>query len=365
MSGKHKIRRSKYESSDRAIKEEMKKFIEDFETRFKMKLQHHPIDSDLTHVVPRRMYDKASKIVRLQPYDDKEFEEIVKCRLKEAFRYYSIETKDSDSLSPETGDDAEDGDRLSKFELKIDPKTKPRELKLKEVNWMENFLKKTRKERIQWQTKLYKSDKKLLEKPLFEQVEELIDLGAQDFAEWLNTLGAEKSNITKDIIKQLFSIGVEGDAAKALYVEPKEIRAIPVEVARDWNLHHMALQRKIAQVMKSDRQQAKVRERHVAFGRTLPMDMRRFKRFDDIDEIVPNFPDEVKTFQKVFKGICHLRSVKILVDHLKEHPEMHRPKYLVNQGMFKPKEVKPSDHVPLYKHYFKGYPASGKDLKLS
>ncbi|XP_001649602.2 uncharacterized protein LOC5565273 [Aedes aegypti] len=364
MSAKHKIRRSKYESSDTAIKEEMKKFIEDFENRFKMKLQHQPIDSDLTHVVPRRMYEKASKIVRLQPYDDKEFEEIVKCRLKEAFRYYSIETKDSDSLSPERGEDFEDGERLSKFELKIDPKTKPRELKLKEVNWMENFLKKTRKERIQWQTKLYKSDKKLLEKPLFEQVEELIDLGAQDFAEWLNTLGAEKSNITKDIIKQLFSIGVEGDSAKALYVEPKEIRAIPVEVARDWNLHYMALQRKIAQVMKSDRRQAKVRERHVAFGRTLPMDMRRFKRFDDIDEIVPNFPEEVKTFQKVFKGICHLRSVKILVDHLKEHPDIHRPKYLVNQGMFKPKEQKPSDHVPLYKHYFKGYPASGKDLKM-
>ncbi|XP_058467573.1 uncharacterized protein LOC131440350 [Malaya genurostris] len=353
MPFKYKVKPSKYEANDPEIKEEMRKFVQRFEEQFKKKLQHPIVNADLTHVVPRRLYDQTSKIVRLPPYDDREFEDIIKSRLKEAFRSYSIDAKDSKSHHPETEEDGEDEDRLSKFELKIEPKTKPRELKLKESNWMENFLKKTRKERIKWQTKLYRSDKKLLEKPLFDQVEELIDLGAQDFAEWLSKLGAEKSNITKDIIKQLFSIGVEGDSAKALCVEPKEIRAIPDEVAADWNLHYMALQRRIAQVMKSDRRAAKVRERHVAFGRTLPMHMRRFNRFDDIDEIVPNFPEEMKTFEKVFKGICHLRSVKILVEHLKEHPEMHRPKYLVDQGMFKEKTTIASDHVPLYKLYFK------------
>ncbi|XP_053699298.1 uncharacterized protein LOC128746274 [Sabethes cyaneus] len=357
MSHKYKIRPSKYETSDPAIKVEMRRFIQQLEERLKKELQHRRVDPDLTHVVPRHLYGKTARIIQLSPYDLREFEAIIKSRLKNAYRYDGgKDIKDSDSMSPEMGDDEDDdadGVRQSKFGMKIEPKTKPRELKLREVNWMENFLKKTRKERIKWQTKLYRSDKKLLEKPLFEQVEELIDLGAQDFAEWLNTLGAEKSNITKDIIKQLFSIGVEGDSAKALCVEPKEIRAIPDEVAKDWNLNYMALQRKIAQVMRSDRREAKVRERHIAFGRTLPMHMRRFKRFDDIEEIVPNFPEETKTFQKVFKGICHLRSVKILVDHLKEHPEIHRPKYLVDQGMFKPKETKPSDHVPLYKHYFK------------
>ncbi|XP_001869712.2 uncharacterized protein LOC6053666 [Culex quinquefasciatus] len=364
MPHKYRIKPSRYEHNDPEVKAEMRKFIQQFEERLKKKLQHSPIDIDLTHVVPRQLYGRTGKIVPLKPYDDREFEQIVRCRMEEAFRCYNLEDQDTDSLSPETGDrdEDEDGDgedRLSKFEMRIDPKTKPRELKLKEVNWMESFLRKTRKERIKWQTKLYKSDKKLLEKPLFEQVEELIDLGAQDFAEWLNTLGAEKSNITKDIIKQLFSIGVEGDSAKALYVEPKEIRAIPAEVARDWNLHYMALQRKIAQVMRSDRAQAKVRERHVAFGRTLPMEMRRFRRFDDIDEIVPNFPPETKTFEKVFKGICHLRSVRVLVDHLKQHPEIHRPKYLVDLGMFREKEAKPDDYVPLYEKYFKWTASEG------
>ncbi|XP_055586607.1 uncharacterized protein LOC129739211 [Uranotaenia lowii] len=351
MSNKHKIHHSKYEFSDPAIKEHMRTFLRQFEDNFRKK-HHLPIDPDLTHVVPRRLYRHVADIVKLHPYDDREFEHILEGRLKENFR--DTEAKDSDSLTPEMGEEDEDEERESKFELKIDPKSKPRELKLKHVNWMEGFLKKPRKERIQWQTKLYKSDKKLLEKPLFEQVEELIDLGAQDFAEWLNTLGAEKSNITKDIIKELFSIGVEGDSAKALYVEPKEIRAIPVEVARDWDLHYMALQRKIAQVNKSDRQLAKVPERHIAFGQTLPMGMRRFKRFDDIDEIVPNFPEDMKTFEKVFKGITHLRSVKLLVEHLRDHPDVHRPKYLVEQGMFKPKEVRQSDRVPLYKLFMKG-----------
>ncbi|XP_055551714.1 uncharacterized protein LOC129734035 [Wyeomyia smithii] len=354
MPHKHKIRPSKYESSDPKIKEEMRTFIQQFEERLRKEPQHRRIDPDLSHVVPHHLYKKTAKIVPLSEYDQREFENIIINRLKNAYRYDSKGDNDSDSISPETGDSDEyDDDRQSKFELKIEPKTKPRELKLREVNWMESFLKKTRKERIKWQTKLYKSDKKLLEKPLFEQVEELIDLGAQDFAEWLNKLGAEKSNVTKDIIKQLFSIGVEGDSAKALCVEPKEVRAIPEEVAKDWNLHYMALQRRIAQVMRSDRREAKIRERHVAFGRTLPLHMRRFKRFDDIEEIVPNFPEETKTFETVFKGICHLRSVRILVDHLKEHPEMHRPKYLVDQGFFKPTEAQPNDHVPLYKLYFK------------
>lgn len=46
-------------------------------------------------------------------------------------------------------------------------------------------------------------------------------------------MGSDKeSNLTKDIIKQLFSIGIEGDASKALYVEPKQKRAIPHEVAQ-------------------------------------------------------------------------------------------------------------------------------------
>ena len=45
-----------------------------------------------------------------------------------------------------------------------------------------------------------------------------------------------ETTITKDLIKQLFSLGIEGDASKALYVEPKPIKAIPNEVAKIWGV---------------------------------------------------------------------------------------------------------------------------------
>ena len=60
---------------------------------------------------------------------------------------------------------------------------------------------------------------------------------AQDFAEWLNSLGSEdKSNINKEVIKELFSIGIEGDTSKALYVEPKLKKSVPIKVARSLNV---------------------------------------------------------------------------------------------------------------------------------
>ena len=46
----------------------------------------------------------------------------------------------------------------------------------------------------------------------------------------------DESEINKEFVKQLFSIQVEGDASKALYVEPKEISVIPHEVAKHMNL---------------------------------------------------------------------------------------------------------------------------------
>lgn len=56
---------------------------------------------------------------------------------------------------------------------------------------------------------------------------------AGDFADWLKSLGSDgKVNMNKDVIKKLFSIGIEDDAAKkALYVAPVIKSAIPEEIA--------------------------------------------------------------------------------------------------------------------------------------
>lgn len=58
-------------------------------------------------------------------------------------------------------------------------------------------------------------------------------LAAGDFADWLKSLGSDgKVNMNKDLIKKLFSIGIEDDAAKkALCVAPIIKSAIPEEVA--------------------------------------------------------------------------------------------------------------------------------------
>lgn len=56
---------------------------------------------------------------------------------------------------------------------------------------------------------------------------------AGDFADWLKSLGSDgKVNMNKDLIKNLFSIGIEDDAAKkALYVAPIIKSAIPEQIA--------------------------------------------------------------------------------------------------------------------------------------
>ncbi|XP_052872268.1 uncharacterized protein LOC128277781 [Anopheles cruzii] len=211
-----------------------------------------------------------------------------------------------------------------------------------EGNWMEQFLRRTSTERIRWQTKYYRTDRKLLDKPLFQQIEELIDLGAQDFAEWLNGLGAEKSNITRDIIKQLFSIEIEEEIARAIRVDAREVRAIPTEAARDWHLEHMALEERIAQVMRADQlvegRAAAARHGRVAFGRTLPRELQgprgRNATDQDVHGIVPDFPNDLRTLKTLFQDIRHLRSVRYLVEHLAAQADIQRPRYLVEQGLF-------------------------------
>ncbi|XP_035795564.1 uncharacterized protein LOC118468644 [Anopheles albimanus] len=270
---------------------------------------------DMLHTVPGRLYERVKRLIELPPYDAIGFpvDHARRCEAEGVIRREAAEQEQEEGEEPEalaTGTGS---------------------------NWMEQFLRRTSNERIRWQTKYYCTDRKLLDKPLFQQIEELIDLGAQDFAEWLNGLGAEKSNITKDIIKQLFSIEIEEEIARAIRVETREVRAIPTEAAHHWHLDHMALQRRIAQVMRADRRAARrTRERHVAFGRTLPRELRAGapERGATTDGILPDFPDDLRTLKALFKDIRHLRSVRYLIEHLRDRTDIQRPRYLVEQGLF-------------------------------
>uniref|UniRef100_A0A182VVP5 Uncharacterized protein n=1 Tax=Anopheles minimus TaxID=112268 RepID=A0A182VVP5_9DIPT len=310
------------------------------------KLQKHtptdPIDLDMTHIIPRRLYERLRRMVKLPPYDDREFEGLLTVRLQDPPGSSDGErrsTDDEDDRLLESVEIGGGGGGAPPFELVVEERSAARSRIIPtdtQSNWMEVYLRKTGNERIRWQTKYYRTDQKLLDKPLFQQIEELIDLGAQDFSEWLNGLGAEKSNITKDIIKQLFSIEIEDEMARALRVDTREIRAIPTDAARHWNLEHMALQNRIAQVMRTDRRNmAKVRTQHVAFGRTLPAELRTTSRTDSTDTIEPDFPDDLRTLRTLFQDIRHLRSVRYLIEHLRTRPDIQRPRYLLDAGLFR------------------------------
>ncbi|XP_053678026.1 uncharacterized protein LOC128728426 [Anopheles nili] len=302
-------------------------------------------DLDMTHVLPRRLYGKLSRLVPMPPYDDREFEGILAERLQTP----SGDPRDSERRSSEEEEDDDDDDEVATgrsgdapFEMIVENRSGVRSRAPPPGpigNWMERFLRRTGHERICWQTKYYRTDRKLLDKPLFQQIEELIDLGAQDFSEWLSGLGAERSNITKDIVKQLFSIEIEDEMARAIRVDTRPIRALPTDVARQWNLEHMAIESRIAQIMQEDRRrwEAAGPPRTVAFGRTLPSELRRGPtKPEEGDTLQPDFPDDLRTMRALFQDIRHLRSVRYLTEHLRAQPDIPRPRYLLEAGLFRP-----------------------------
>lgn len=181
---------------------------------------------DLSQCLPTALHERVSAIINIPSLKDDTFED---------------NRKSETEKSPDIDEDHQDLLESSQaFEFNIEPRVPKHPPYDENENWISDYTKKTKKERIVWQTKLFKDNKQIHEKPLFEQTEELIDIAADHFAKWLKDLD-EESNINKEFVKQLFSIQVEGDASKALNVNPKEISIIPHEVAELLNLPEVQL----------------------------------------------------------------------------------------------------------------------------
>lgn len=170
------------------------------------------------------------------------------------------------------------------------------------------------------------------------QTEELIDIAAEHFAIWLKQMDDE-SNINKEFVKQLFSIEVERDASKALHVVPKEFAVVPHEVAKALNRPQLSIQNCVIKMSEQDRRMRNLKPHTIAFGRILPMSLRRNKFNEDLYDknYQINCPQDLHDLKLVFESILHLSSTRSLVRHLKSHPELPRAKYLVNHKMFDPK----------------------------
>lgn len=198
---------------------------------------------DMSQALPPKLYDRVTKIMPLPFPKNDAFEERKILNFKELLEEVHPELllKLGDNLNEENFADAIEQFRKAKaIDLDIEDRVPERQIYQQNINWTTDYTKKRKKERIVWQTKLFKDSMEIQEKPLFEQTEELIDIAADHFAVWLKQMDDE-SNINKEFVKQLFSIQVEGDASKALYVEPKEISVIPHEVSKVMQLPHVGI----------------------------------------------------------------------------------------------------------------------------
>ncbi|XP_058066059.1 uncharacterized protein LOC131215685 [Anopheles bellator] len=255
------------------------------------------------------------------------------------------------TFPPEVGSNEEEADGLLfdlaalKQEVAIEARPKPRPMPERVENWMENFLRKPAPKRIRWRSQLYGTP---TEPHPATQVEQLIDVGAQDFVDWLNTLGAERSSITRSIVRQLFSVETGDEMSRALNVAPKEIRAIPGQVAAEWHLPQMSLENRIARVREHDRKSVAGRRERLAFGRGLPKTMRsQVLDSEDSDPGRADVPEDLMSLRRLFKDIWHLRSVKYLIDYFEERPTLPRPPFLVEKGLFQRRDSCAS--VPFYR----------------
>lgn len=197
---------------------------------------------DMSQSLPPKLYDRVAKIVPLPFPRNDPFEERKILNFKELLESVHPELlqKLGNELNEENFADAiEQYQKAKSVNLNIEPRVPERKFFEQNINWAADYLKKLKKERIVWQTKVFRDNKSIHEKPLFEQTEELIDVAAEHFAVWLKQMDDE-SNINKEFVKQLFSIQVEGDASKALYVEPKEISVVPHEVAKAMELPNVS-----------------------------------------------------------------------------------------------------------------------------
>lgn len=87
----------------------------------------------------------------------------------------------------------------------------------------------------------------------------------------------------------------------------------------------------------------------VAFGRTIPVKQRPWIPHETDTLITTAYPEELLSFEKLFKGITHLRSTGTLINFYKKHPKLMKPKYLVDSGCFKDKLQETAQaEVPLY-----------------
>lgn len=205
----------------------------------------------------------------------------------------------------------------SECTMNVEPRCKPRPFPNAKENWLDEFRSQTRKDRVKWDTKLYSGNKKFHRQTLYEQIDELVDVAANEFAEWINRLGSDdKNRLNCETIKQLFSIGIEDDVSKSISISFKQRPAISRELADMFDCpevyrseaiifalfsfttqiyFQLSIERVVERIIAADRR---------AFRRSGAVNL---KKGEQSKTAITNFPEEIRSGKFLFEGIEHLR----------------------------------------------------------
>ncbi|KAG4067090.1 hypothetical protein HA402_000081 [Bradysia odoriphaga] len=204
-------------------------------------------------------------------------------------------------------------DKFTLIELHVESEHEIRKSKIEHDNWMVSYKLKPELERIVWRSKLYSKEKVVTKsQSLVERTENQVDIALKKFCNWFQSVFDDThSHVTEDYIKKLFSSGFEiHPAALSIYIEPKQVFSIPHQVAEKYNVPELSTKNQKKKLMNLDEMAASpvVPATNIAFGKCLPTCLKQPKRVID-DCMKPNFPDELRTDEYLFKGIEDLRYI--------------------------------------------------------
>uniref|UniRef100_A0A1B6L837 Uncharacterized protein n=1 Tax=Graphocephala atropunctata TaxID=36148 RepID=A0A1B6L837_9HEMI len=189
-----------------------------------------------------------------------------------------------------------------------------------------------------WRVKETKDVSELSEMTLEEQGDFLINKIAVDFCEWLRELGgSEKSFINEEILKELFQIGMDNPASRAICIKRREKMVLYYKLAVFLRVPKKSFEEVLSLHLKWDAKMEKTPPKLKAFGKLLPKDLRFKTPKNKTAETWLEWnkiSKEQLGFADVYSTIKDLRSTKEYCKWLKNHPEHKRPQYLVDQGMF-------------------------------
>ncbi|KAJ9596314.1 hypothetical protein L9F63_012647 [Diploptera punctata] len=329
---------SEYEHKDRQLKEKWEAIFKQYE--FKEKPKHRRA-SVVSKILSQETFVRVASITQI---------ELSKLRRDDV-----LETKDdskpltsSDVEIPSPEEEDKYGDLDSDLFVNL-PSSREEKTKIVEDNPYLNFFKKSTKQAATWRPKDefviptgtgIKGAKDLLKDPhrnLKEKANNVTNSIIKDFCDWFRGLGGlHHPTVTEGVLQQLFEIGFDAPAAKALCVRSEELPVVTEDVAKARNLPECAVRAGLQRIIREDIQAESNKPRVIGFGRTLRPPLRYEPPHNNTKEKwvdCPNIRQDLVTHKVAFDGITDLRSTRSFCEYLEKNPHIRPPQYLQQMGM--------------------------------